>query len=80
MAIKSDASKDPGHFGNEGLKPRKTLVLDKEERHQQRKNQAPDDSAGDLTQDQPRGRDDTPEGLKGEQRQPRPPSKPDRRA
>ena len=71
MASKSDASKDPGHFGNQGPKPRKTLVLDKEERHQRTRDQAPDDSAGELTSARPKGRDDTPEGLRGEQRRPK---------
>ena len=79
MTSKPDASKDPGHFGNQGPKPRKTLVLDKEERHQREKAQAPDDSSGELTADRPSGRDDMPEGLKSGLQPPKAGSTPDRR-
>ena len=79
MSSNPDASKAPGHFGNQGPKPRKTLMLDKEERHQRTKDQAPDDSAGELTSDRPKGRDDIPEGLKSGLQPPKAGSTPDRK-
>jgi hypothetical protein len=78
MASKFDPSKAPGHFGNQGTEPPKTPPVDKEERHQRMKDQVPDDSAGELTSARPKGRDDTPEGLKDDQRRPKSRSAPDR--
>ena len=79
MASKPDASKDPGHFGNQGTEPSKTSPIDKEERHQRTRDQAPDDSSGELTAGQPSGRDDMPEGVKSGLRPPKAGSTPDRR-
>ena len=78
MTSKPDPSKAPGHFGNQGNVLAKTSPVDKEERHQRRKDHAPDDSAGELTSARPKGRDDTPEGLRGDQRRPKSRSTPDR--
>lgn len=63
--LPTDETQAPGHFGNRGPEgtPSHSHRADREERLQRTRDQAPDDSAGQLTA-RPGGRKDTPEGLR----------------
>jgi hypothetical protein len=67
MVKEQNQSKAPGEFGNQGPEPpsRRARKVDREERLQRTKDQAPSDQGGALRTERAaaQGREDLPEGL-----------------
>jgi hypothetical protein len=67
MVKERNESKAPGEFGNQGPEPpsRRVRKVDREERLQRTKDQAPSDQGGTMRAERAnaQGREDLPEGL-----------------